>query len=117
MDFHNFYNIYVLKVKESIADIPIELRCSSDLKNPSKLPVREVLIILSYKLLKFSTIHVFEFRESIADISAELPCLSYTSKIPVNFRFKGTSKVLIIVAYGFSQFLHYLCSRGQEIHC
>ena len=25
MDFHNFYTIYVFKVKESIADIPTEL--------------------------------------------------------------------------------------------
>ena len=39
-----------------------------------------------------------------------------TSKIQVNFRFKGTSKVLMIVSYGFSQFLHNLCFRGQRIH-
>ena len=32
---------------ESIADIPIELPCSSDLENPSQFPVREVLMILS----------------------------------------------------------------------
>ena len=52
MDFHNFYTIYVFKVKESIADIPTELPCLSDLENPSQLPVREVLVILSYKFLK-----------------------------------------------------------------
>ena len=54
MDFHNFYIVYVYKVKESIADIPTELPCLSDLENPSQLPVREVLMILSYKFLKFS---------------------------------------------------------------
>ena len=54
MDFHNFYIIYVFKVKESIADILTELTCLSDLENPSQLPVREVLMILSYKFLKFS---------------------------------------------------------------
>ena len=47
MDFHNFYTIYVFKVKKSIANIPIELPCLSDLENPSQLPVWEVLMILS----------------------------------------------------------------------
>ena len=37
-----------------IADIPTEPRCLSDLENPSQLPVEEVLMILSYKFLKFS---------------------------------------------------------------
>ena len=46
MDFHNFYTVYVYKVKESIADIPTELPCLSDLENPSQLPVREVLNLL-----------------------------------------------------------------------
>ena len=32
-----------LEVEESIADIPIELRCLGDLENPSQLPVQEVL--------------------------------------------------------------------------
>ena len=39
MDFHNFFTIYVFKVKESIVVIPTELRCLSDLENPSQLPV------------------------------------------------------------------------------
>ena len=47
MDFYNFFTIYVVKVKESIADIPTELQCLSDLENPSQLPVWEVLVILS----------------------------------------------------------------------
>ena len=59
MDFHNFYPIYFFKVKESTADIPTELLCLNDLENPSKLPVRKVLMILSYKLLKFSDYSCF----------------------------------------------------------
>ena len=47
MDFHNFFTIYVFEVKESIVDIPTELRCLSDHENPSELPVWEVLVILS----------------------------------------------------------------------
>ena len=43
MDFHNFFSIYVFKVKESIADIPSELLCLGDLENPGQLPVQEVL--------------------------------------------------------------------------
>ena len=54
MDFHNFDTFYVFKVEESIADISIELPCLRDLENPSILPVREVLMILSYEFLKFS---------------------------------------------------------------
>ena len=59
MDFHNFYPIYVFKDKESTADIPTELPCLSDLENPSQLSVRKVLMILSYKLLKFSDYSCF----------------------------------------------------------
>ena len=53
MDFHNFFTIYVFEVKESIVDILTELRCLSDLDNPSQLPVWEVPMILSYEFLKF----------------------------------------------------------------
>ena len=59
MDFHNFYPIDVFKDKESTADITTELPCLSDLENPSQLPVRKVLMILSYKLLKFSDYSCF----------------------------------------------------------
>ena len=59
MDFHNFYTIYVFKVKESTADISTELSCLSDLENPSQLPVWKVLMIQSYKLLKFSDYSCF----------------------------------------------------------
>ena len=54
MDFHNFDIVYVFTVEESIDDISTELPCLRDLENPSQLPVREVLMILSYEFLKFS---------------------------------------------------------------
>ena len=53
MDFHNFDIVFVFKVNESVADIPTELPCLSDLENPSQLLVQEVLMILSHKFLKF----------------------------------------------------------------
>ena len=40
-----------------------------------------------------------------------------TLKIQVNFRYRRYLKVLMILSYGFSQFLQYLCFRGQGIHC
>ena len=43
MDFHNFFIVYVFEVKKSISDIPTELPCLGDLKNPGQLPVQEVL--------------------------------------------------------------------------
>ena len=55
MDFYNFFTIYVVKIKETIADIPTELRYLSDLENPSQLPVWVVLVILSYEFLNFHT--------------------------------------------------------------
>ena len=39
MDFHNFYIIYVFKVKESTVGIHTELPCFTDLEIPSQLPV------------------------------------------------------------------------------
>ena len=54
MDFHNFDTVYVFKVEESISDIYTELPSLRYLENPSQLPVREVLMILSYEFLKFS---------------------------------------------------------------
>ena len=54
MDFHHFFAIYVFEVKESIVGILSELPCFTDLENPSQLPVWKILVILSYKFLKFS---------------------------------------------------------------
>ena len=188
MDFHNFFSIYVLEVKESISDIPTELPCSGDLENPGQLPVKEVLIILSYKFLNFFSIYVFEVKESISDIHTELPCLGDLENpgqlpgrevlwgtgwlcgvvlwlflretevkqrwarlvhawVTVHDRSRFVAQwgvlmqpknryrmtpgvrhsgivnwliyfiyLLMILSYGFSQFLQYLCFRGQNIH-
>ena len=43
MNFWNFFSIYVFEVNESIAGIPTELPCLSDLENPGQLPVQEGL--------------------------------------------------------------------------
>ena len=62
----------------------------NDSENPSQLPVRKVLMILSYNFLKF---HVFEVRESIADNSTELPCLGDLENpggLPVQYVLGGT---------------------------
>ena len=53
INFWNFSTIYVFKVKESNFDIITELPCLGDLKNLGQLPVQGVLMILSYKFLKF----------------------------------------------------------------
>ena len=108
MDFHNFFTIYVFKVKESIADIPTELPCLSDLDNPSQLPVREVLMILSYIFFKFLHYSYFKVRESIADISTELPCLGDLESPGIDIRFNRYSEVLVIVSCRFLKFLHCL---------
>ena len=43
MNFWNVHTILVLQVRESIADIFIELPCLGNLENPGKLPVQDVL--------------------------------------------------------------------------
>ena len=43
MDFHNFFTIHVFEVREFIADISTELPCLSDLENPGRPPVQQVL--------------------------------------------------------------------------
>ena len=43
MNFRNFHTIRVFEIRESIADISTELPCLSDLENPGKLPVQDVL--------------------------------------------------------------------------
>ena len=89
MDFHNFDTVYVFKVEKSISGISTELPCLRDLENRSQLPVREVLMILSYEFLKFSHYSCFLGQGIIADISTELHCyVCVTSKIQVDFRFK-----------------------------
>ena len=89
MDFPNFDIVYVFKVEESIADICTEQPCLRDLENSSQLPVREVLMILSYEF----------------------------SKNQVDFRFKTYSGVLVNVSYRFLKFLDYSGFWGRGIHC
>ena len=73
----------------------------SDLENPSQLPVREVLVVLSNKFFEIFTlfnIHVFEVRESIADISTELPCLGdleNPGRLPVQQVLRGTGDCVL----------------------
>ena len=74
----------------------------------------------------FCTIYVFEVKESIADnptdywatmFSTELPCsgdLENPDQLPVQ---EVYSKVMMNVSNRFLKFLHYLCFRGQGIHC
>ena len=42
-EFWNSFNVYVFEVNKSISDIPKQLPCSSDLKNPDQLLVSKVL--------------------------------------------------------------------------
>ena len=66
----------------------------------------EVLVNVSYRFWKLFHYSCFEVRESIADISTELLCLGDLENLrSTSVRFKGDSKVLMIVSYGFSQFL------------
>ena len=75
MDSHNFYTIYVFKVKESTADIPAELPCFTELEIPSQLPVWGYWWLCLVDFWNFFSIYVFEVRESFDDIPTELPCL------------------------------------------
>ena len=118
--FWTFFTIYVFKVRESIAAIPIELPCLDDLENPSQLPVWEVLWGTDNCVLWIFTISsVFRFSRLRNPLLTFLLCYHVwvISKISVNFRFKIHSEVLMILSYGFSQFLQYLCFWGQAIHC
>ena len=61
----------------------------------------------------FYPIYVFKDKEFTVDIPTELPRLSdleNPSQLPV-------WEVLMILSYEFLKFLHYLCFRGQGIHC
>ena len=76
-------------------------------------PVREVLMILSYKSLKclhysrINSIHVFEVRESIADIHTEIPCfgdLENSGQLPVQEVFKLT-RTFVSLTEKYSKFI------------
>ena len=105
---------------EFISYIPTELPCSDDLENLGQLPVQAVLEGTDDCVLYiFEISSLFMFSRSRNSFMIFL--LSYqvrvTLKIQVNFRYRRYLKVLMILSYGFSQFLQYLCFRGQGIHC
>ena len=52
-EFLKFSHYSCFEVRESIADISTELPCLGDLENPGRLPVQQVLAIVSCKFLKF----------------------------------------------------------------
>ena len=112
INFWNLISIHVFEVKESIADIPTELPCLSDFENPSQLPVQGYRWFCLMNFWNFFDIYVFEVEESIAGIPTEQPRLSYLGS-PGQLPVQRYSKVLMIVSYEFSTFLHYLCFRGQ----
>ena len=117
MDFHNWNIVNVFKVDESIADIFTERLCLRDLENPNQLPVREVLMILSYEFLKFSHYSCFSRSGNPLLIFLQSYHVWVTSKIQVDFRFNTYSEVLMILSCRFLKFLHYLYFWGQWILC
>ena len=51
-------------------------------------------------------------------LATKLPCLGdleIPGQLPVQEVLAG--RLLVIVSYRLSQFLHYFCFRGQGIHC
>ena len=105
IDFWNFFTIYVFEVKESIAYIPTELPCLGDLENPGQLPVQEVLEGTDdFVLWIFTISSVFMFSGSRNPLlTFSVSCYVWvTSKIWVNFWFKRSIEVLMIVSYGIS---------------
>ena len=103
-----------------MVDIPTELPCLSDLKNPSQLPVREVLVILSYKLLKFWTNepfnHVLRSGNPLLIFLQSYHVWGYLKnpgRFPVQQVLGGTGDV----SCRFWKFLQYLRFWGQRIIC
>ena len=79
--------------------MPTELPCLSDLENPCQLPVRKVLMILSYKLLlKFSDYSCFRgqgihcwyfYRATLFELPKNL------GQLPVHVYLKGTGNCIL----------------------
>ena len=85
IDFGKFFTLYVFEVKESIADISIELSCSDDLENTRQLPVQQVLVGTD-DCLKFFHYSCFWGQGILTFLRSYR--IRVTSKIQVNFRFK-----------------------------
>ena len=54
--------LYFSEVRETFADIPIELPCSSDIEDLNQLLVRGVLMILSYEFSQVSDVKSLALR-------------------------------------------------------
>ena len=93
MDFHNFFNTYVFEVKESISSSSTKLPCSGDLENPGQLPVLLELegtdgwVLWIFVISSFPT---FSKSMNLFFVVSQSYQNRVTSKIQVNFRFRGT---------------------------
>ena len=81
MDCYNFFNIYVVKVEESFADIATELRCLSDLGNPSQLLLWEVLVILFYVCSGSVVVTAYDFESGRLGSNLEWGPIYYKASI------------------------------------
>ena len=114
INFWNFFSIHVSEVKKSIADIPTGLTRSGDLKNPGQLPVQEVLMILSYEFLKFFSIFMFSrSRNPMLAFLLSNP-VRVTSKIQVNFRYRGTRRYWWLCLMNFWHFFTIYVSEVKQ---
>ena len=104
MDFRNFSIPYVFEVKESISRSFTKLPCSGDLENPGQLPVLQELegtdgwVLWIFVISSFPT---FSKSMNLFLVVSQSYQNRVISKIQVNFRFRGYSRVLSIGSYGF----------------
>ena len=118
MDFQKFFIPYVFDVKESISRSFSKLPCARDLKNICQLPVSEVLQGIVDWVLWISVISsflTFSMSRNLFFVVSHRFSVRVTSKIQVNFRFCGNSRVLTIGSFGFQLFLQSLRVRCQGI--
>ena len=113
MDFSNFYNPYVLDVKESVLG-SFAQQCSGDLENIGQLPVLQELegtdnLVLC--IFVISSIPMFPRSRNLFLAVSQSYYVRVTSKIQVNFRFRKYTRVLSIGSYVFQLFLQSLRFR------
>ena len=101
IDFHNFFIVYVFEVKKSISDIPTELPCSGDLKNPGQLPVKRFRGTYDFVLWIFTISSLFMFSRSRNPfltflLSHHVSCdLENLSQLPVQEVLRGTDDFVL----------------------
>ena len=103
MDFSNFYNPYVLDVKESVIG-SFAQSCLGDLENPGQLPVLQELEgtdgwVLWIAII--SSLPTFSRSMNLFRVVSQSYHVWVTSKIQVNFRSRRYSRVLSIGSCGF----------------